>query len=102
MPYRQTGLEDPDVDKRLVLAATELGRRRNRVETLGILPCIALGVVLWVSGKIIIAVALSAAAVLGGRALIRARALRWADELARVHQVPAERLRELAQTIRFP
>jgi hypothetical protein len=102
MPYRQIGPEDPDLDKRIVLAATELGRRRNRLETFGVLPLLGVIGLLWTTGRWIAALPIVVAMIFGGRAVVRARALAWADELARRHQVPKERMRELARTIRFP
>ena len=102
MPYRETALVDPDLDRRVVLAATELGRRRNRLETFALVPFLALLGLLSFTGRWLMAIPVVAIVHVGGRKLVRSRALVWADDLARIHGVPKERMRELARTIRFP
>jgi hypothetical protein len=102
MPYRETALEDPDLDKRLVVAATELGQRRNRLETYALVPFLLVLALLWATGRWFATVPLVILVLFGGRHVVRSRALAWADDLARIHGVPKERMRELARTIRFP
>ncbi len=102
MPYRETALEDPDLHKRVVLAATELGKRRNRLETWGLVPALGLVGFLGTTGRWLAAIPVAVLMLVGVRLLVRARVPVWADDLARLHQVPKERMRELARTIRFP
>jgi hypothetical protein len=102
MAYRETALVDPDLDRRVVLAATEMGKRRNRLETFALVPFLALIGILSFTGRWLITIPVVALVTVGGRKLVRARALAWADDLARIHGVPRERMRELAKTIRFP
>jgi hypothetical protein len=102
MPYRETALEDPDLDRRVVLAATEMGKRRNRLETFALTPFLALVGLLTFTGRWLVAGPVVLLVMVGGRKLVRARAQAWADDLARIHRVPPERMRELARTIRFP
>ena len=102
MAYRETALVDQDVDRRVVLAATEMGKRRNRLETFALVPFLALIGLLSFTGRWLTAIPVVLLVTVGGRKLVRARALVWADDLARIHGVPKERMRELARTIRFP
>ena len=102
MPYRNMlePLEDPDLDRRELDVAVEIGRRRSRL----VAPLVITGMVLTLPLRLffgglgyLFLIALAFAT----HSMVRWRLDAWAEELARRHQIPDERMRELMSSIRL-
>ena len=88
-----------DLETRELLAAKELGQKRTKLLTLTLVPIMCVGVGFGYLIGFLTAFIVIPLGILAARALVRACTDHWAQQLSHKHDVPFDRMRELAVNV---